>query len=83
MMDVVWVNNLGILMEIAGFIMILCAIKQMRPKGGGFQGIFDYVGNVMSTRHPWVNRIGILMVIVGLGGQLASNTIPYWMTLQG
>jgi hypothetical protein len=76
MMDFGWLNNLGIELEIACFIMILIAIRSTKVE------VFA-IGpdKVMSTRHPWLNRIGILMVIVGLVLQLASNTVSYWKYL--
>jgi hypothetical protein len=39
----------------------------MAPKGGSFTSDWDYLGNVMSIRHPRVNTVGILLVIIGLG----------------
>jgi hypothetical protein len=66
----IWLNASGISLEIIGFILILIAVKQMPPKGGGFTSDWDYLGNVMSTRHPRVNTVGILLVIIGLGFQL-------------
>lgn len=78
-MDFGWLNNLGIILEIAGFVMILIAIRSARQEKG-----FDFgLGNVMSLKHPWINYVGIGLVIGGLAGQLASNAIPYWMTLRG
>jgi hypothetical protein len=73
MMDFGWLNNFGIVMEIAGFVMILIAIRSTDVR------TFD-IGpdKVMSTRHPWLNRTGIFMVIIGLVGQLTSNTVPHW-----
>jgi hypothetical protein len=62
-----WLNASGISLEIIGFILILIAVKQMPAKGGGFTSAWDYLGNVMSTRHPRVNTVGILLVIIGLG----------------
>lgn len=62
-----WLNASGISLEIIGFILILIAVKQMAPKGGSFTSDWDYLGNVMSTRHPRVNTVGILLVIIGLG----------------
>jgi hypothetical protein len=74
MMDLGWLNNFGIVMEIAGFIMILIAIRATKPENKStFDSIWSDLGNVMTTKHPWVNRIGILMVIGGLVIQLASN----------
>ena len=68
----IWLNSSGISLEIIGFILILIAVKQMPAKGGGFTSAWDYLGNVMSTRHPRVNTVGILLVIFGLVFQLAS-----------
>jgi hypothetical protein len=67
-----WLNASGISLEIAGFVVLLIAIKSMPLKGGSFSSAVDYLGNVMSTRHPRVNKIGILLVIIGLGFQLAA-----------
>jgi len=53
-------------------VVLLIAIKSMPLKGGSFSSAVDYLGNVMSTRHPRVNKIRILLVIIGLGFQLAA-----------
>jgi hypothetical protein len=68
----IWLNASGISLEIIGFIVLLIAVKQMPPKGGSFTSDWDYLGNVMSTRHPRVNAFGILLVIIGLGIQLSA-----------
>jgi hypothetical protein len=62
-------------MEIAGFIIILFAIKMVKPEGGSFSSKWDKLGNVMSTLHPKSNFVGILLVIIGLGLQLVSSFI--------
>lgn len=63
-------NVSGIILQITGFVLLLAAVKQMPLKGGGFTSGVDYLGNVMSTRHPLVNRIGIGLVVIGLSMQL-------------
>jgi ABC-type multidrug transport system permease subunit len=65
-------NICGIISQITGFILLLFAVKQMPLKGGGFTSPVDYLGNVMSTRHPRVNFIGIIFVILGLVFQLVA-----------
>ena len=67
-----WINGFGIVLEIIGFILLLFAIKAMPMKGGSFTSGLDYLGNVMSTRHPRTNRVGIILVIIGLVFQLVS-----------
>jgi len=61
--------------QIAGFILILAAIKPMPQREGNFVTGLDYLGNVMSTQHPNINRIGIILVIIGLGFQLSNSFI--------
>ena len=68
-----WINVSGIILEIVGFILVLVAVKSMPMKGGGFTSGVDYLGNVMSTQHPIVNRDGIILVIAGLGLQLDNS----------
>ena len=68
-----WTNNIGIFLEIAGFIIILLAVKAVKPGGGGsFTSQWDIVGNVMSTLHSRWNYAGIVMVIFGLILQFAT-----------
>ncbi len=43
-----YVNNLGVLCEIVGFVIILCAIRMVKSyNGGSFTCKWDKVGNVM------------------------------------
>jgi hypothetical protein len=60
MVDVgTWISNTGIGLEIIGFVMILLAVRPMPRKGGDVVTGLDYLENVMSTKHPWINREGI------------------------
>jgi hypothetical protein len=70
MLAPIWLNVSGIILQIVGFILLLLAVKQMPFKGGSFTSGVDYLGNVMSTRHPKVNVVGISLVILGLVLQL-------------
>jgi hypothetical protein len=40
-------NNSGIILEIAGFIIILFVIRAVKPKGGSFTSAIDKFGNVL------------------------------------
>ena len=71
-----WINNSGIILEIAGFIIILSAIRMVKPEGGSFTSKWDKLVNIMCTVHPRWNTIGIGLVIAGLGLQLASSFFP-------
>lgn len=74
MLDVsTWISNTGIILEIIGFLLVLFAVRPMAQHGGSFSGGLDYLENVMSTKHPWINRLGIGLVILGLVGQLTSS----------
>ena len=68
-----WISNTGIVLEIIGFVMILLAVRPMPRNGGHVVTGPDYLENVMSTKHPWINRGGIGLVILGLKGRLVSS----------
>ena len=57
-----WISNTGIALEIIGFVMILLAVRLMPLNGGDVLTGPDYLENVMSTKHPWINRGGIGLV---------------------
>jgi hypothetical protein len=72
-------NATGIIFEIAGFVVLLIAIKAMRKpskekgeKVGSNTSDTDYLPNVMSTRHPTDNKVGIGLVVVALVFQLTT-----------
>ena len=68
-----WISNTGIALEIIGFVMILLAVRLMPLNGGDVLTGPDYLENVMSTKHPWINRGGIGLVTLGLKGRLVSS----------
>ena len=58
MVDVgTWISNTGIALEIIGFVMILLAVRPILRKEENVVTGLDYLENVMSTKHPWINRI--------------------------
>jgi len=65
----------GISLEIAGFIIAFFAIQPRLPKGGGFTGQWDYLGNVMSTTHKRWSRGAVIIIIIGLVFQLISQAL--------
>jgi hypothetical protein len=77
MVDVgTWISNTGIAFEIIGFVMILLAVRPILRKEENVVTGLDYLENVMSTKHPWINRAGIGLAILGLIGQLVSSFFP-------
>jgi hypothetical protein len=77
MVDVgTWISNTGIALEIIGFVMILLAVRPILRKEENVVTGLDYLENVMSTKHPWINRAGIGLPILGLIGQLVSSFFP-------
>jgi hypothetical protein len=71
---------IGILLEIAGFVIAFFAIQLRRANGGGsgsgsFTSHFSYLGNVMSTVHPKWSKTAVILVIIGLVFQLASQIL--------
>ena len=68
-----WISNTGIELEIIGFVMILLPVIPMPRNGGDVVTGPDYLENVMSTKHTWINRGGIGLVTLGLKGRLVSS----------
>jgi uncharacterized membrane protein len=68
-----WICNSGIILEIIGFILILVAVRA-RPRGETFiEESISQFKNVMTTQYPWLNFVGIGLVIIGLILQLVSS----------
>jgi hypothetical protein len=69
-------NIIGIIAEIAGFIIILFAVKMVKAsdlqKKGSFSAKWDELVNIMSTLHKNWNYVGIRLVILGLVLQLIN-----------
>lgn len=65
-----WINVVGICLQLTGFATMLIATKTIRPGGGGFTSRFNGAPNVMSLVHPTRNRVGIAFVIAGSAFQL-------------
>jgi hypothetical protein len=69
-------NIIGILCEIAGFIILLRAIRMVKSEDlkhkGSFTGAWDELKNIMSTLHPNWNTAGIWLIIIGLILQLVN-----------
>ena len=51
------------------------SLQRLRKEENVVTGL-DYLENVMSTKHPWINRAGIGLPILGLIGQLVSSFFP-------
>ena len=68
-----WLNNIGIILEIMGFVLILKATGRMKQSGGSFTSGYDYLENVMSITRPWFYNTGIILVIIGLAIQIVPS----------
>ena len=68
----IWVNNSGIILEIIGFILILVAVRARQRGQSIVVESIQNLSNVMTTQYPWVNYVGIGLVICGLVLQLVS-----------
>jgi hypothetical protein len=68
-------NISGLALEFVGFILYLRAIRPINARPAGFTSPFDEAENVMSTIHPIVNKISIVLVGLGLGFQILATII--------
>jgi hypothetical protein len=66
--------NLGMILEIIGFLLILDASRRpIPPKSTDIRLNIGYLERVTSTTHFWVKRLGVGVMITGVAVQLIHS----------
>jgi hypothetical protein len=66
--------NLGMILEIIGFLLILDASRRpIPPKSTDIRLNIGYLESVTSTTHFWVKRLGVGVMITGVIVQLIHS----------
>jgi hypothetical protein len=62
-----YIINLGVILEIIGFLLILnSSRKPVPPKRNDIRSNISYLESVSSTAHLWVKHLGVGVMITGV-----------------
>ena len=66
-LDSVWINNLGIILEVIGFVLILNVSRRpMPPKNADIRSNIAYMESIISTTSSRVKCVGVSLLVTGV-----------------